>query len=86
MRNEEIEDLLDIYRELLLDYNFGSDSPRLCYVYDTNTLRLITTTYDWYEIKCNKTKDDIIKAFTRLLLEIIYCEDEDDNAVSYYRI
>lgn len=61
------EELLDIIRDVLLDYNFGSDSPRLGY--KDGMLTLCTTSYNWYKIECEYNVKSLLENSIRLILE-----------------
>lgn len=61
------EELLNIIRDVLLSYNFGSDSPKLGY--KDSILTLCTTCYDWYKIECEYTVESLLENTIRLLLE-----------------
>lgn len=72
----DVEKLIEDFHNLLMHYNFGSDSPKLYYKTDKQCLIFCTTTYDWYEIKCDYNVHSITMAFTKLLLEHMYFDEE----------
>lgn len=65
--NVDCEIILDIIRDALLEYNFGSDSPRLGY--RDGYLIYCSTNYDWYRIECDYKPDSILMSALCMILE-----------------
>lgn len=70
IHNVDCEIILDIIRDALLEYNFGSDSPRLAY--KDGYLIYCSTNYDWFRIKCDYEPKSILFSAMCLILEDMF--------------